>query len=126
MYNYLEGPCPLLFLFSLEGLSQDELEGIIGYKAIEKIDNVKLEICIRSGTAIEIHPDEVKYWLSQEAVVVEEFTAIKKHHDDRYKNMLAPIIEKQLNVNPTDDAKESSKEDATVAPCFLIVHCFLC
>jgi hypothetical protein len=80
---------------SLQGLTQEELDRIPGSNIVSNIDNLALEICVRNGTSIDIHPDECKYWIAQDADMVKQFKALKEHHDGNFKNMLSAIIEKQ-------------------------------
>ena len=95
------------------GLGADELKSIPGaVAALESIDSLKLEVCVRTGLNIDINPDECRYWSSQEAVVAEEFQKLKEDFDANYRTCLASIIEKQQKiVSPAFEKSKTHSED---------------
>lgn len=73
-------------------LSDEELSLIPGSEVVKSVDALKLEVTVRTGTAIDIHPDQVKLWRSQGGNYASEFEKLVSKHDQVYKNMLANVI----------------------------------
>lgn len=73
-------------------LSDEELSSIPGSEVIKSVDALKLEVTVRTGTAIDIHPDQVKLWRSQGGNYASEFEKLVSKHDQVHKNMLANVI----------------------------------
>ena len=73
-------------------LSEEELSQIPGSEVVKSVDALKLEVTVRNGSSIEIHPDQVKLWKTQGGNYAEEFEKLVQNHDKTYKNMLAGII----------------------------------
>ena len=73
-------------------LSDEELSQIPGSEVIKSVDALKLEVTVRSGSAIEIHPDQIKTWRTQGGNYAEEFEKLFTGHNTTYKNMLAGVI----------------------------------
>ena len=69
-------------------LTDAELAKIPHSNFMKSVDSLKLEVLVRKGTTFEIHPDEVKYWNSQEAAFRQDFKKMEDHH---IKNFKGPI-----------------------------------
>ena len=46
-------------------LTDEELSQIPGSEVTKSVDALKLEVTVRSGSSIEIHPDQIKTWRTQ-------------------------------------------------------------
>jgi len=73
-------------------LSEEELSQIPGSEVVKSVDALKLEVTVRNGSSIEIHPDQAKLWKTQGGNYADEFEKLVQTHDKTYKNMLAGII----------------------------------
>jgi hypothetical protein len=110
-------------------LSEQELSAIPGAECIKSVDALKLEVTVRTGTAVEIHPDQAKQWRAQGGNYTAEFEKLVAHHDQHYKNMLSGVIQtggdgggaaatstdKQV-IPVTDEADSSQTAAAAAAP----------
>ena len=73
-------------------LSETELAAIPGSEVIKSVDALKLEVTIRNGSSVEIHPDQIKQWSTQGGSYNDQFQKLLADHDGVYKNMLAGVI----------------------------------
>eukprot|EP00435_Cladocopium_sp_Y103_P021182 s564_g5.t1 len=73
-------------------LSEEELSQIPGSEVVKSVDALKLEVTVRNGSSIDIHPDQVKLWKTQGGNYADEFEKLVQNHDKTYKTMLAGII----------------------------------
>ena len=101
----------IAFNDSEASLADAEIAKIPGSEILKSLDAVKFEVCVRNGSAIEIHPDETKFWLGQEEGVADEFKVLKAHHDEHYKNKLCGII--QSKTTPADKSADTANDTAT-------------
>ncbi|CAK9075226.1 unnamed protein product, partial [Durusdinium trenchii] len=69
-----------------------ELKTIPGADCVQSIDKLKLEVCVRQGTTIVIHPDQCKQWSNSGSEIAEAFAELKKNHTDNYSQVLSSII----------------------------------
>ena len=79
-------------------LTEEELAIIPGASAINNVDSLKFEICVRTGTSISVHPDELNYWKLQDSdsrAIVDELV---NNHESKYKKSISHIIEKKTNA----------------------------
>eukprot|EP00435_Cladocopium_sp_Y103_P016726 s2323_g4.t1 len=70
----------------------EELASISGAQYIKSIDKLPLQVCVRKGNQICIHPDQVKQWNNSGLEISEAFAQLKEEHDSKYMNMLASLI----------------------------------
>ena len=73
-------------------LTDEELSQIPGSEVTKSVDALKLEVTVRSGSSIEIHPDQIKTWRTQGGNYAADFEKLLTEHDKTYKNMLAGVI----------------------------------
>lgn len=73
-------------------LSEEELRDIPGSEVTKSADKLKLEVCIRKGSAIELHPDQIKNWRSHGPAISEAFEALLAKHDKNFKHLLAGVV----------------------------------
>ena len=73
-------------------LSDSELAAIPGAEVIRSVDALKLEVTVRNGSSVEIHPDQVKQWSTQGGNYNDQFQKLLAEHESTYKNMLAGVI----------------------------------
>ena len=76
-------------------LSEAELASIPGAECIKSIDSLKLEVTVRAGSAVDIHPDQKKQWEAQGGNYAVEFGKLEAHHEKHFKNLLAGVIQAQ-------------------------------
>ena len=72
-----------------------ELAEIPHAQCIKSADALELEACVRQGTKIAIHPDQVKQWTSSGAALEAEFKKLEANHIEKYQNCLASVITAQ-------------------------------
>ena len=53
-----------------------------------------LQVCVRKGTQIVLHPDQVKQWTNSGMEYEEAFKSMKDEHESKYLNMLTSIIQR--------------------------------
>lgn len=73
-------------------LSDPELAAIPGAEVIKSVDALKLEVTVRHGSSVEIHPDQIKQWSTQGGNYNDQFQKLLADHENTYKNMLAGVI----------------------------------
>ena len=76
-------------------LTEDELTSIAGASLVTNVDKLKFEICVRSGTEILVHPDELNYWKLQDSDSRAIVDKLVDDHNKLYKGMISHIIERQ-------------------------------
>ncbi|CAK9052607.1 unnamed protein product [Durusdinium trenchii] len=76
-------------------LTDKELAEIPHAQCIKSADALELEACVRQGTKIAIHPDQVKQWTSSGAALEAEFKKLEANHIEKYQNCLASVITAQ-------------------------------
>ena len=60
---------------------------------MRSVDSMSLEVTVREGTKMVIHPDQVRQWQSRGEKFADEFKQIQKEHSEKYEGMLASIIQ---------------------------------
>ena len=70
-----------------------------------------LQVCVRQGTQIVVHPDQAKQWNNSGSDLAEQFQKLKADHDDLYRDLLAPVIQK---TQPT--SSQTTVEAEAVVP----------
>ena len=73
-------------------LTDAEMASIPGSDILKSVDSLKLEVTVRNGASIDVHPDEVKKWRSQHTSRVEEFEKLLSNHNAMYKDMLCEVL----------------------------------
>ena len=53
---------------------------------------MNLEVCVRKGTQMVLHPDQVKQWNNSGVEYAEQFAEVQKKHDSKYLGLLTSII----------------------------------
>ncbi|CAK9079619.1 unnamed protein product, partial [Durusdinium trenchii] len=90
-----------LYYLSLHTLDSDsgvayaqgrELKNIPGAQFLKAIDKMNLEVCVRKGTQMVLHPDQVKQWNNSGVEYAEQFAEVQKKHDSKYLGLLTSII----------------------------------
>ncbi|CAK9079166.1 unnamed protein product [Durusdinium trenchii] len=76
-------------------LSDQEIKSIPGAEYIYAIDAMGLKACVRQGTTIVVHPDQVRQWTNAGSEFGEKFATLKADHDARYMHMLKDAISSQ-------------------------------
>lgn len=79
-------------------LSDEELSQIPGSEVVKSVDALKLEVTVRNGSSIEVHPDQIKTWRAQGGSYASEFEKLLTEHEKTYKNMLAGVISNQTGA----------------------------
>lgn len=79
-------------------LSDEELSQIPGSEVVKSVDALKLEVTVRNGSSIEVHPDQIKTWRAQGGSYASEFEKLLTEHEQTYKNMLAGVIGNQTGA----------------------------
>lgn len=74
-------------------LSEEELAAIPGSEIVKSVDALKLEVTVRNGSSVEVHPDQIRQWRSAGGMYTEEFDKLVANHDQHFKNMLAGVVE---------------------------------
>ena len=80
------------------------------------IDAMGLKVCIRQGTQIAIHPDQVKQWSNAGEDISQQFTVLKEEHDKKYLMLLADQISSQSRRPGTLVKTEEANTEATPLP----------
>ena len=87
--------------------SWQELQAIPGATILKSPDSLKLEVTVRNGTVIEIHPDHVKRWPN--TAFAKQFEQLSNEHSQNFKELLQPIL------TTAGEGGTSSKTDALVS-----------
>lgn len=74
-------------------LWQQEMKEIPGADAVKSVDSMKLEVLVRDGTKIVIHPDQVRMWKSKGEKYEADFLELSNQHTEKYEGMLASVIQ---------------------------------
>lgn len=90
-------------------LSPQELKAIPGSEYLDAVDTLGLQVCVRQGTQIVVHPDQAKQWSNSGADLAEQFQKLKADHDEVYRDLLAPVIQKMQPASSTSQAKFDSE-----------------
>ena len=106
-----------LLVFSPSIQTSQELKGIPGAEHLACIDSMPLQVCVRKGTQIALHPDQVKQWTNSGAEIADDFSKLKEEHDSKYLNMLTSVIQtgNQSAMVAADGAVEA-EADGEPAP----------
>ncbi|CAK9100925.1 Uncharacterized protein SCF082_LOCUS47204 [Durusdinium trenchii] len=95
-HTRITGPTILVNLTGyVEEAAAAELAEIPHAQCIKSADALELEACVRQGTKIAIHPDQVKQWTSSGAALEAEFKKLEANHIEKYQNCLASVITAQ-------------------------------
>lgn len=73
-------------------------------------DTMGLEVLIREGTSLVIHPDQVRQWKNAGLDIEREFVKLQQMHKEKFMNMLAPVLETVSTSGP--GASSTSAPDA--------------
>ena len=84
-----------------------ELKAIPGSEYLDSIDGMGLKVCVREGTQIAIHPDQCRQWTNSGTELLEKFSVLKDLHNEKYLNLLAPIIKRQSGAGDTEGASNT-------------------
>ena len=60
-------------------LSEEELSQIPGSEVVKSVDALKLEVTVRNGSSIEIHPDQAKLWKTRGGTMLMSLKSLFKH-----------------------------------------------
>ena len=74
-------------------LSEAEMASIAGSDIVKSVSKLKMEACVRNGSAVEVRPDMCKTSRSHGAVYSEKFEKILESHNKKYKNMLLGVVQ---------------------------------
>lgn len=95
---------PSLFSFVLQ-----EIRSVPGGEFLGSIDSMSLQVCVRQGTQIVIHPDQQRQWTSSGAEIEAEFKSLKSDHDRLYASALSQVIKERGQT--TTSVVEACGED---------------
>ena len=70
-----------------------EMAAIPGADHLKSVDTMGLQVCVRRGTQLVIHPDQIKQWTNSGQELADAFQKLKEHHDAKYMNALSSIIQ---------------------------------
>jgi len=56
-------------------LTDSELGNLPFGESFKNIDATKFEVLVRNGGKLEVHPDDIKYWLAQDSQFADPFSA---------------------------------------------------
>lgn len=96
------------------------MKSIPGAEVISSIDSLKLQVCVRQGTQVVIHPDQARQWSSSGEEIAALFSKLKSEHEAKYLNALATVIA-ESSTSPASTAAavveaEDPVADDTAAP----------
>ncbi len=86
---------------------------------MKSVDRLQLEVCVREGTTLKIHPDQVKQWKSSGAEFEQNFEELRNRHAETYANSLSGLITQALTPavsGPGAAAAAASPTEAAVIP----------
>ena len=69
------------------------MRSIPGAECVKSVDAMSLEVLVREGTKLVIHPDQVRQWQAKGPKFEEEFQALRQLHTEKYETMLASMIQ---------------------------------
>ena len=97
------------------GAQSQELKGIPGAGVLKSADSLKLDVTVRSGTVIEIHPDHVKKW--SQTAFADEFSKLAENHSSNFKELLKPVLAASSSSHsvPTDEPAEAEDSSNVAA-----------
>ena len=78
-----------------------------------------LKACVRQGTTIVVHPDQVRQWTNAGSEFGEKFATLKADHDARYMRMLKDAISSQggaSGANPPQPVADDGDVDGGATP----------
>ena len=82
----------LMIFFPIISLFQ-EMRSIPGAECVRSVDSMSLEVLVREGTKLVIHPDQVRQWQAKGPKFEEEFQELRQAHTEKYETMLASMIQ---------------------------------
>ena len=110
---------PIISLFQ-------EMRSIPGAECVRSVDSMSLEVLVREGTKLVIHPDQVRQWQAKGPKFEEEFQELRQAHTEKYETMLASMIQQssggasagasQLVAAEVEDEPEQSENQAEGEP----------
>lgn len=110
-----------LFDFS----AAQELKAIPGAEHMYSIDCMPLSVVVRKGTHMVLHPDQVKQWTNAGLDFADKFEEVKRKHDEKYLNLLAPLISQggqpaagssSQDIVPAEETEETGTDSSTTKP----------
>lgn len=97
-------------------LTDDELASIPGSEVLRSADALKLEVTVRNGSCVEIHPDQVKLWTTTKPFDA-EFASVLEEHNRDFKDILAEagvLTSKDGTVVAMEDPGVNNQEPGQV------------
>ena len=88
-------------MFISQSQQAQELKNIPGADAVRSIDSMALEVLVRQGTKIKIHPDQCRLWPAKGPEYEKEFQQILQDHAEKYEGLLATCIQQQSSSGST-------------------------
>ena len=88
---------------------KQELKTIPGASILKSPDSLKLEVTVRNGTIIEIHPDQVKKW--QQTAFGPEFKVLVEKHEKTFKQILEPTLKESSGTALVEASSSSTGQD---------------
>ncbi|CAK9064429.1 Uncharacterized protein SCF082_LOCUS33169 [Durusdinium trenchii] len=104
----------LSFDESEPALSDEEKSAIEGHQYLENLDNLDLQVLVKSGAEYKIHPDQLRQWEAVGGDIGDEFAKLKAQHEGKYQTLLKDIVQSSTVVEDTlvRPADESSGGDS--------------
>ncbi|CAJ1434150.1 unnamed protein product, partial [Effrenium voratum] len=107
-------------------LSEAEMAAIPGSEVLRSVDTLKLKVTIRKGSAVEVHPDQIKQWQAQGGPLSEEFEQLLQRHNATYKDLLATsgvikdgaLTSESQDIVPVDDEAKTDPEPSEAVVTF--------
>ena len=93
--------------------NKQETKEVPGGEFVKSVDSLQLEVCVREGTSIKIHPDQMRQWKSSGQEFDQQFEELKNHHLETYANCLNGVISDAST--PTSSTTTSSESSAPAA-----------
>lgn len=100
-----------------------EIRSVPGGEFLGSIDSMSLQVCVRQGTQIVIHPDQQRQWTSSGPEIEAEFKSLKSNHDRLYASALSQVIKERgqtatsmVEACGDDEAEGDQGADSAAAP----------
>ncbi|CAE7238938.1 unnamed protein product [Symbiodinium sp. CCMP2592] len=93
----------------VEEVGAAELDRIPGSAILKSPDALRLEVTVRDGTIIDIHPDHKKKW--SQTAYAGEFERLAKQHAEGVKDLLKPCLERTAAQEPAQASTANDTED---------------
>ena len=76
-------------------------------------DSMGLEVLVREGTNLVIHPDQVRQWKNAGLEIEREFLKLQDAHKEKYMGLLSPVLRESCQTQVAG-ASGASAPDAIV------------